>query len=388
MGKLKSYDKVIGHKSIIKWLMNSVEKDILPNIVMLSGPPGIGKTTLAKITACEIACKMHPEKLEITKNAVIEKNQSCDCVKVYNMSNLKSQEAVLEVKADLSVGFSSTGRKVIIMDEAHGMSNDAQDFLLTSFESLEDNVYVIICTTELTNFREAFLSRCILRRLSSLTRSEMITLIKNTIAERCLSFSISNTMAINLIVTYTGRDPRRAVNLLNSFEENTTVQAQDLEAFFSVYEGKQVFRLIKYMYYGSILNGLDFISDMEISSTFGDTLLELLRVAQGAQSFIIDRDAIVDLRSIMTEYGLGTLIGFTVDCTTRRLTRTSLSGYFLKWCKSDIKDMKPVKQTEEEVRVNDLAVMSHMIDNVTIESSGGPNVPTLENLFENAEVIE
>ena len=161
--KLYNFDDIAGHNNTKEWLKSKLVQDKVPQVLLFCGKPGIGKTSVAKILACELACIDNPEMLRKTKEAVIGEDKSTDNVKLYNMSTLKKDEEVANVKADLCLGFSTTSRKVIIMDEAHGMSEQAQDSLLTSFENLEQGVYIIICTTDITRLRDAFKSRCIIR---------------------------------------------------------------------------------------------------------------------------------------------------------------------------------------------------------------------------------
>ncbi len=391
--KLKSLNQVIGQQNIVKWFISCIQRDKMPQVIMLQGPTGIGKTSIAKIVACEIAYMNSPDKLEEAKRIVIDESKNTDAVRVYNMSNLKSQEAVTEVKSDLSVGFSSTGRKVVIMDEAHGMSDEAQDSLLTTFESLQLQVYIIICSTELDSFRDAFLSRCVLRRLRNLSGSEMRTFLKRRIEENDLRFELSMNMVITLISNYTGREPRRAINLLDSFESGSTVTVAELETFFNVYEGKQLLTLIGYLYGGDILSGLDFIGEMDVSVTFAQTLLEILRVAENGQSNILDSNAVVHLRSLVTNYGVSNLLGFTIDCTTHgRITRAAVSGYFLKWCsKADEIFTKPERAYPDKVQMQDMSLMNSMLENREVFSnpdSMNMQVQTLDMLMAEGETLE
>lgn len=389
--KLKSLDDVIGQKNIVRWFRATLSRDGLPPVIMLSGPAGIGKTSIAKIVACEVACMNSPEKLESTKHTVIDEDKSTDSVRVYNMSNLKSQDAVNDVKSDLSVGFSSTGRKVVIMDEAHGMSEEAQDSLLTTFESLQAHVYVIVCTTDTSSFRDAFLSRCVPRKLTSLSASEMRTFLKKRIEENGLKFEISMPMAVQLISTYTGREPRRAINMLDSFEKGQVVTVAELETFFNVYEGKQIITLLDYLYAGDILRGIEFVSDMDTGSTFQSTLLDIVRVAQDGQSQLLNGDAVLHVRNLIMQNGFQRLLGFAIDCTTQqRLTRNMVCGYFLKWCsQADKLFSPPEKIYAEQVHTQDLQQMQGMLEQRTeVYTKGDSEVAiSLEALLSQGETI-
>lgn len=390
--KLKSLDHVIGQKNVVQWFKSCIKRDALPQVIMLQGPAGIGKTSIAKIVACEIACMNCPEKLDEMKRIVIDENKSSDCVRLYNMSNLKSQEAVSEVKADLMVGFSSTQRKVIIMDEAHGMSDEAQDSLLTTFEALQVHVYVIICSTEIESFRDAFMSRCILRRLTNLSQAEMRMFLNSRIEQNELKFELTKPMVIALISTYTGREPRRAINLLDSFEQGSIVRTAELETFFNVYEGKQLLTLVGYLYAGDILRGLEFINDMDIGSTFKSTLLDLVRTAENGQSQVLESNGVMHLRDIVNKNGIKNLLGFAIDCTTNaKLSRTMVAGFFLKWCtRADILYKAPEKVYSDKVHVEDLNVMNGMMEQSPEVHSNNSSVVgmSLEMLMDTSEQIE
>lgn len=383
-----------GHKQIVKWFESCIKNDNLPQVILIDGVPGIGKSSIAKIVACEIACKDNPDKLQEYKDSVIDNDKSMPGVRLYNMSNLKSADAVKEVKADLSFGVSQLSRKVIIMDEAHGMTQEQQDSLLVSFESLQLGIYIIICTTDASSLGEAFMSRCIRRRLNGLTEPEIHTLIRERIHDNRLKFDLNLNFVIKIIASYTGNEPRRAINLLDSFKHDTLVTKDELETFVNIYEGKDIIILADYLYSGNILNGLKFIKDMDMTNTFISTLLEVVRIAYGDISVLLGREDSIRLEEITKSDGGFRLLEFAADCSSKgRITRNLISGFFLKHCNKSSLSQTPIRTSEATTKYKDLELMNVMLDSklkatgVNDEYSDIGVDTSLEEMFEQASTL-
>lgn len=383
-----------GHKQIVKWFEACIKNDNLPQVILIDGVPGIGKSSIAKIVACEIACRDNPDKLQEYKDSVIDNDKSMPGVRLYNMSNLKSADAVKEVKADLSFGVSQLSRKVIIMDEAHGMTQEQQDSLLVSFESLQLGIYIIICTTDASSLGEAFMSRCIRRRLNGLTEPEIHTLIRERIHDNKLKFDLNLNFVIKIIASYTGNEPRRAINLLDSFKPDTLVTKEELETFVNIYEGKDIIILADYLYSGNILNGLKFIKDMDMTNTFISTLLEVVRIAYGDISVLLGREDSIRLEEITKSDGGFRLLEFAADCSSKgRITRNLISGFFLKHCNKSSLSQTPVRTSEATTKYKDLELMNVMLDSklkatgVNDEYSDIGVDTSLEEMFEQASTL-
>ena len=378
--RLYSFDDVAGHKNTKDWLKSKINQDKVPQVLLFCGLPGIGKTSIAKILACEIACRNNPELLDDVKESVIGEDKSTDCVKLYNMSTLKKDEEVANVKADLTVGFSQTGRKVVIMDEAHGMSEQAQDSLLTSFESLEDGVYIIICTTDITRLRDAFKSRCVIRSFLPPNQREIRALAKEAIDQRRLKFEISAAMAITYIIAAYHSEPRGIINLIDSLDNTKVVTKEDLESFGVYEEPKKYIVLINYLVTKDIVHGIEFIQNLP--SGFQDTsmniLIEMTKVLLGGDSTYFDSEQTKMLRSLYNKKDI--ILQFVTKITTaRRLTLNYICGVFIELCM----DIHTVPEKPDERHIQDLKMLSNLRD----DSGDMPDVheTSLDDLFMQGE---
>jgi DNA polymerase III delta prime subunit len=138
----KSFNDLVGQDQNINLLIQQKNSKRMPHFYILSGPIGSGKTTLARILALTIQA----DSFDITQD---------------HWNNYKKYD-ILEVNAanDTSVDFTRkliennkykpsafSRAKVVIMDEAHQLSNAAQNALLAETEDTSEHVYYIFCTS-------------------------------------------------------------------------------------------------------------------------------------------------------------------------------------------------------------------------------------------------
>lgn len=172
-----------------------------PHSMILWGPPGVGKTTLARLTARAFDCEF------IALSAVF--------------SGVKDIRAAI----DLAGQYRATGRRTILfVDEIHRFNKSQQDALLPYAES--GLVTFIGATTENPSFEvnAALLSRAQVYVLKSLTDEELRALSTRAIEVECANLQFDEA-AIDTLIGYADGDARRLLNLLE--QTHTAARAAD-----------------------------------------------------------------------------------------------------------------------------------------------------------------
>ncbi len=166
-----------------------------PVSMIFWGPPGVGKTTLAKIIA------------RVTEASFIEFSAV--------LSGIKEIKQVM-VEAEKAAGFGS--RTILFVDEIHRFNKAQQDAFLPYVE--RGTIRLIGATTENPSFEinAALLSRCRVYTLIALTEDQVIGLLHRALtdAERGLgSLSLeADPDALATIAAYSSGDARNALNAL------------------------------------------------------------------------------------------------------------------------------------------------------------------------------
>ena len=175
-------------------LTNLIKKGMIPSL-LLWGPPGIGKTTLANIIATESKRPFY------TLSAI--------------SSGVKDVREVIE-KAKKSGGLFTAKNPILFIDEIHRFSKSQQDSLLGAVE--KGWVTLIGATTENPSFEviPALLSRCQVYILNSFDKEDLVALLHRAIEkDEFLSSKKIILKETDALLQVSGGDARK---LLNIFE--------------------------------------------------------------------------------------------------------------------------------------------------------------------------
>ncbi|MDY4916927.1 MAG: replication-associated recombination protein A [Candidatus Cryptobacteroides sp.] len=192
-----SLDGYVGQRHLVGEgcvLRNMIESGNLTSFI-LWGPPGVGKTTLARIVAQSAGREFY------TLSAV--------------SSGVKEVREVIDKSRSRGL-FGSGATPVLFIDEIHRFSKSQQDALLGA---VEDGTFVLIgATTENPSFEviTPLLSRCQVFVLKSLEKEDLEVLLRKALAEdeilRSLDIKVVETDAL---FRYSSGDARKLLNILD-----------------------------------------------------------------------------------------------------------------------------------------------------------------------------
>jgi len=223
----QTFDQVVGQRSVVKTLQNSIRRDRIAHAILFSGVRGVGKTTLARIMAKAINCEGNSETPpcnECSPCREIANGTSLDLVEIDGASNRGIQE-IRELKEKIKFMPTSCKYKVIIIDEVHMLTTEAFNALLKTLEEPPAHVHFMFATTELHKIPITILSRCQQYELKRIPATELTSHFNKLATGEGITIEPS---ALSLIVREAEGSVRDGLSLLDqvfSFgEKHITVQ--------------------------------------------------------------------------------------------------------------------------------------------------------------------
>lgn len=207
-----SIHEIVGHEDITDRLIHYTTSGELPNL-LFAGPAGIGKTTAAIAIAKEIYGESWQENF-----------------KELNASDDRGIDVVRnEIKQFAQSRFNEEAYKIIFLDEADALTNDAQSALRRTMERYAASTRFILSCNYPHKIIDAIQSRCVVFRLSGVD--------DEVIAERVASIATAESLditrdAVLALAQAADGDVRHAVNSLQAVATFTdTITEEDVYTF-------------------------------------------------------------------------------------------------------------------------------------------------------------
>ncbi|CAG8446236.1 1760_t:CDS:10 [Ambispora leptoticha] len=193
----KTFNELVSHKVIISTIEKFIEEHRLPHLLFY-GPSGTGKTST--ILAC--AQKLYGPKW---KSMIMEMNAS-------DTRGIDTVREEIKTFASTRKIFSS-GFKLIILDEADAMTQQAQNALRRIIEKYTQNVRFCIICNYVSKIIPAIQSRCTRFRFSPLELDQIETRLNFIIDAENVNITQEGK---NALMKLSGGDMRKALNILQS----------------------------------------------------------------------------------------------------------------------------------------------------------------------------
>lgn len=169
------FDEISGNERVKKILRLSLERGRVPNSLLFSGPKGVGKRSLARILAQAVNCERQvsdacgncPTCLAIAERRlpdVYEVEPAGLVVKIEQMRAVRQLAHLKPMKAR---------KRVIIVDEADRMTDDASNSLLKILEEPPPFSHIILVTSQAHLILATVKSRCQVLNFSPIGKEEI-----------------------------------------------------------------------------------------------------------------------------------------------------------------------------------------------------------------------
>jgi len=249
----QKFEELVGQQEIIRRTRSLVQALNIPHL-MLAGPAGTGKSTLALIIVKELFKeKWKDNYLEL--NASDERGIDVVRQKVKDFARTKAIE---------DIPF-----KVIFLDEADALTREAQQALRRTMENYTNTCRFILSCNYSSRIIDPIQSRCVIFRFKLLEKKD-ISLVINRIAENEKLKLTDN--AVSILYEASEGDCRRAINLLQATASiSPDINAEMIEMIASSAKPADVKVVLDYALAGDFVNSRDKLLDTMLKESISGT---------------------------------------------------------------------------------------------------------------------
>lgn len=308
------FSSVSGQEHVTRTLSNAIEREKVVHAYLLTGPRGVGKTSVARILSKAINCQASSSAEPCLEC------QSCNEITAGTSMAVReidgaSHNSVDNVR-DLMDSFKALPPpgyryKVYIIDEVHMLSISAFNALLKSLEEPPPNTVFILATTEVHKIPDTVISRCQRHDFRALS----VQVIEDRLAQVCREEGIlADPESLRLIARLSDGSMRDAQTLLDRVQSfcSGPITAQDTSRALGTVERRALTDLTQAILRREVVQVLAQVSELFATGIDPTTLLrefvnywrELFVAKLGGESRLLimglGQDSIVELLRLVS----------------------------------------------------------------------------------------
>lgn len=267
-----SFNKIIGQKTIVDTLKNSVTNGEFSHAYIFTGPRGTGKTSTAKVLAKAINCTNLKDGEACGEcDNCLNFATSPDIIEIDAASN-NGVDEIRELRNNITLAPAASKYKIYIIDEVHMLSAGAFNALLKTLEEPPSHAIFILATTEVYKVPITILSRCQRYDFKKIGKDELLSHLKAICEEEKIAYELD---ALQEIYSLSEGCVRDALSILDQMSKSTTkITIDEVLSNYNIISNKSIQELLDNTVEGNVQKVVDAIEAFENTGTNAQKIIK------------------------------------------------------------------------------------------------------------------
>ncbi|MFC1489529.1 DNA polymerase III subunit gamma/tau, partial [Thermodesulfobacteriota bacterium] len=216
----QTFDQVIKQDHVTQTLTNAISAGRVAHAILLSGPRGTGKTTVARILSKAMNCESGPTRMPCNDCKSCREITSGSAVDVFEIDGASnnSVDQIRDLRENVKYMPARSRYKIYIIDEVHMLSIAAFNALLKTLEEPPSHVMFVFATTEPHKIPITILSRCQRHDFRRIDVESISKQMERICAKEGIDIAVES---LGLIAREAGGSMRDAQSLLDQVTSST-----------------------------------------------------------------------------------------------------------------------------------------------------------------------